>query len=111
MKVYTPEEITEAYEKLIWAQGLVDFVLHAGFDLSPEMKTDNEGALISIFSIIQDYLPKAVRVMEDLDMGSEEQFSALWKKAKRRMKNETEALFFNAGTRKGPGRKHKIYRL
>jgi len=36
---YTPEEITEAYEKLIWVQGLVDFVLHAGFD---KEKKENE---------------------------------------------------------------------
>jgi len=80
---YTPEEITDAYKKLIWVQGLVDFVLHAGFDVKEERAAELEGSLISIFSIIQEYLKEAEEVMDFLDMGSEWKFAALWKKEKK----------------------------
>jgi hypothetical protein len=80
---YTPEEIGDAYGKLIWAQGLVDFVLNAGFDLRPERQAENEGSLLSIFNIIQDYLKAASEIMFDLDAGYESRFTGLWKKAKK----------------------------
>ena len=80
---YTPEEITDAYSKLIWAQGLVDFVLLAGFDLSEEIRARNEGSLISIFSILQDYLKGAEAIMDDLDNGYKQVFTKIWKEEKK----------------------------
>jgi hypothetical protein len=77
---YTKEEVSEAYGKLIWAQGLIDFVLHAGFDLDSGNTAKQEGSLISIFSILQNYLKKASEIMDNLDMGYEDKFSAIWKK-------------------------------
>jgi len=82
-KSFTPEEIAEAYEKLIWVQGLVDFVLHAGFDVQAKREAELEGSLISIFSIIKEYLEKVENVMVSLDDGSEWKFSAIWKKEKK----------------------------
>jgi len=67
---YTKKEITDAYSKLIWAQGLIDFVI----------KAETEGSLISIFSILKDYLKSAQEVMDDLEMGRGDKFSSLWKK-------------------------------
>jgi hypothetical protein len=80
--MYTKEEVSEAYGKLIWAQGLVDFVLHAGFDLSEDNRVKNEGSLISIFSILQDYLEKAESIMCDLDSGNGDRFTAIFEKKK-----------------------------
>jgi len=80
---YTPEEITNAYSKLIYAQGLVDFVLRAGFDLREETKAETEGSLISIFSILEDYLGSAKEVMGDLEMGYKNKFASLWKEEKK----------------------------
>jgi hypothetical protein len=76
---YTKEDITEAYEKLIWAQGLIWFVLREGFTLPSDM-AETEGSLISIFSILDDYLKKAAEVFEELEHGNEEKFIQLWEK-------------------------------
>ena len=65
---YTAKEITEAYEHFIWAQGIIDFVLHAGFDLKSD-QVKMEGSLISIFSILDDYLKPTKSIMDNLDMG------------------------------------------
>ena len=65
---YTDQEMTEAYCHLIWAQGLIDFVLRAGFDLTSD-PVETEGSLISIFSILQDYLKPTESIMDNLDMG------------------------------------------
>ena len=69
IKEYSEHEITDAYCRLIWAQGLVDFVLHAGFDFRPGNEAEMEGSFISIFSILQDYLKGAETIMSDLDSG------------------------------------------
>jgi hypothetical protein len=74
---YTKEDITEAYEKMIWAQGLIWFVLREGFTLPPGL-AETEGSLISIFSILDDYLKKASEVLEKLEHGREEEFIQLW---------------------------------
>ena len=66
---YTEQEISEAYTHLIWAQGLVDFVIRSGFNLNPEHKAETEGSLISIFEILRDYLKGAETIMSDLDSG------------------------------------------
>jgi hypothetical protein len=76
---YTKEDVAEAYEKLIWAQGLIWFVLREGFTLSSGL-AETEGSLISIFSILDDYLKKAAEVLEELEHGNEEEFIQLWKK-------------------------------
>jgi hypothetical protein len=78
--MHTKEEVSEAYSKLIWAQGLVDFVLTAGFDLSEDKRAENEGSLISIFQILKDYLGKSEDIMGDLDNGYGDKFAAIWKK-------------------------------
>jgi len=80
---YTPEEIADAYSKLIWARGLVDFVLHAGFNLREENSAEIEGSLISIFSILQDYLKGAEAIMDDLDNGYKQVFTKIWKEEKK----------------------------
>ena len=80
MEAYTRGYIGDAYGKLIWAQGLVDFVLHAGFDIDAGREAEIEGSLLSIFNIIQDYIKDAVEVMTDLDAGYEHRFKKLWKK-------------------------------
>jgi len=85
---YTKEEITDAYSKLIYAQGLVDFVLRAGFNLREETKAETEGSLIAIFSIIQEYLKKVADVMDFLNMGSEWKFASLWKKEEKEENEE-----------------------
>ena len=69
---YTPEMVNEAYAKLIWALGLMDYVLQAGIELSA-------GSTISIFSILQDNLKGADEILDSLNNGREEVFSALWK--------------------------------
>jgi hypothetical protein len=78
--MYTKEEVSEAYSKLIWAQGLVDFVLNAGFDLSEDKRAENEGSLISIFQILKDYLGKSENIMGDLDNGYGDRFTAIFAK-------------------------------
>jgi hypothetical protein len=80
-KPYTPEEITQAYQKLINVQGLVDFVLSACIRIDAEREAEIEGSLTGIFSIIQDNLKEASGIMDRLDMGYEWPFAALWKKA------------------------------
>ena len=87
MQVYTQEEISEAYGNLIYAQGLINFVLRAGFNLNPECKAEIEGSLISIFSILEDYLKKAEEIMFDLTSGTNTVFP---QSGKRRMKNDRE---------------------
>ena len=69
MREYTEQEITNAYEHLIWAQGLIDFVLKAGFDLNHGDEAEMEGSLISIFSILQEYLKPAETILTVLDEG------------------------------------------
>jgi hypothetical protein len=86
---YTKEEITEAYEKLIWAQGLIDFVLKGGFSFPPDM-AKTEGSFISIFSILDDYLKKGAEVLDDLEFGQEEKFAQLWKQEAPEEKGGTE---------------------
>ena len=66
---YTDQEISSAYEHLIWAQGLIDFVLKAGFDLDQGNPAEMEGSLISIFSILKEYLKPTESIMDNLDMG------------------------------------------
>jgi len=80
---YTPERIADAYSKLIWAQGLVDFVLSAGFDLREENSAENEGSLIAIFSILKDYLGGSEEIMCDLDSGYKDVFTKIWKEEKK----------------------------
>ena len=79
MEAHTPEEVTEAYEKLLWAQGLVDFALRSGFDMREEVRAETEGSLISIFSILQDYLKRPEEILFDLDNGKEQAFIKIWK--------------------------------
>jgi hypothetical protein len=69
IKEYSEQEITDAYSRLIWAQGLVDFVLRAGFDLRPGHEGETDGSLTAIFSILRDYLEPAESVMSYLDTG------------------------------------------
>jgi hypothetical protein len=80
MTMYTQREVEDAYEKLVCAQGLVDFVQRAGFDLNVEKKAEIEGALLSIFAILDDYLKKASEIMDDLQCGYADAFQAIWKK-------------------------------
>ena len=47
---YTDKEMTDAYSRLLWAQGLIDFVLRAGFDLTSD-PAETEGSLISSLSL------------------------------------------------------------
>jgi hypothetical protein len=68
IKEYTDKEISDAYEHLIWAQGLIDFVLRAGFDLESN-PVETEGSLISIFSILEEYLKPAEHILYVLDTG------------------------------------------
>ena len=82
MKPYAKEEVGTAYEKLIYAQGLIDFVLHAGFDLREELKAKNEGSLISIFSILQEYLKPIEPIMCELECGNRDYFTEIWEKPK-----------------------------
>ena len=65
---YTGEEMQAAYSRLLWAQGLIDFVLREGFDLTSD-PVETEGSLTSIFSILNDYLKPATDIMSNLDMG------------------------------------------
>jgi hypothetical protein len=76
---YTPEQVADAYAKLIYAQGLVDFVLRSGFDLRQENRAENEGSLISIFSILKDYLGASGEIMCDLESGYKDVFTKIWK--------------------------------
>jgi hypothetical protein len=69
----TKKEVSNAYEKLIWAQGLVGYVRRMGEELE-------EAESISIFSILEDYLHPASEVMDLLDMGYKERFALLWNK-------------------------------
>ena len=68
IKEYTTKEVTNAYEHLIWAQGLIDFVLRAGFDLTSD-PVETEGSLLSIFSILEEYLHPTEIIMSNLDSG------------------------------------------
>jgi hypothetical protein len=65
---YKSEEITTAYAHLIWAQGLIDFVLRAGFDVRSN-PVETENSLVSIFSILNEYLKPTEDIMCELDMG------------------------------------------
>jgi hypothetical protein len=76
---YTKKDIDEAYEKLIWDQGLIWFVLQKGFSFPPDM-AKTEGSFISIFSILDDYLKKGAEVLEDLDYGYEGKFVQIWER-------------------------------
>jgi hypothetical protein len=69
----TKEEVSNGYEKLLWAQGLVQYVRRMGAELE-------EAESISIFAILEDYLCPAVGIMDLLDMGSKKHFTALWDK-------------------------------
>jgi hypothetical protein len=57
---FTKEETGKAYENLIWAQGLVDYVLRTGAILE-------EAESISIFSILEKLLKAVEPVMEKLE--------------------------------------------
>ena len=71
--MHTREEIGEAYTKLIWAQGLINFVLRAGFNIREDTdKGKLEGSLLSIFSILKDYLEPAEPILYALDSGQKE---------------------------------------
>jgi hypothetical protein len=61
---FTKEEAGKAYENLIWAQGLVDYVLRTGAILK-------EGESISVFSIIDKLLKGVEPVMEKLEYDCE----------------------------------------
>jgi hypothetical protein len=51
MDVYTKEEITDAYSKLIWAQGLVDFILLSGLPMGHENKAVLEGGYYQFLTL------------------------------------------------------------
>jgi hypothetical protein len=76
---YTKKDIDEAYEKIIWAQGLIDFILRSGFNLNHKNLEKTEGSLTSIFSILDDCLEKGSEVLEGLDYGNEDKFVQIWK--------------------------------
>ena len=80
--MFTKEEISKGYESLIWAQGLIDFVLRAGIDIDAERTAETEGSLISIFYILKNNLKDVEPIMGDLDMGYKDRFSAIWKNEK-----------------------------
>ena len=65
---YTREELKTAYSRFLWAQGLIEFVLRAGFDLTSN-PAEMEGSLISIFSILNEYIKPAQSILDDLDIG------------------------------------------
>ena len=65
---YTKEELNIAYSRFLWAQGLIDFVLRAGFDLTSD-PVETAGSLTSIFSILNEYMKPAQSVLDNLDMG------------------------------------------
>jgi len=55
---YTKKEITDAYSKLIYAQGLVDFVVRAGFNLREETKQVNlPEPIYNHFSGVSGWIP------------------------------------------------------
>ena len=67
---YTPADILKAYTQLTHAQELAEFVI----------QTDAmDGSAIAIFSIINDYMDLASSILDDLNMGYGDKFSALWK--------------------------------
>jgi hypothetical protein len=69
----TKEEVGNAYEKLIWAQGLIQYIRRMGEELE-------EAEAISIFAILEDYLCPASEIMDLLDTGFKKYFEALWDK-------------------------------
>ena len=76
---YTREQISTAYERLIWTQGLIDFCLRAGFNIRNDTIPEMEGSLISIFRIMKDYLEGTDDILGDLDMGAKERFTDVFK--------------------------------
>ena len=84
--MYTREEVEEAYDKLIYAQGLISFARRADFNMNKGYETEEEhkaeiaGALISIFAILGDYLEKASKILDSLQCGYEDEFRAIWNK-------------------------------
>ena len=65
---YSKEEISEAYESLIWTQGLIDFALLSGFNIREATSSDMEGSLIAMFHIMKKNLAIVERVLDDLDI-------------------------------------------
>jgi hypothetical protein len=61
---FTKEEAGKAYENLIWAQGLIDYVLRMGARLK-------EAESISIFYILEKLLKGIEPVMEELEYNCE----------------------------------------
>lgn len=56
MKI-SKEEISEAYSNLVWAQGLIDYVL----------QTDNDGTVLSIFNILAKMLKGTENILYELE--------------------------------------------
>jgi hypothetical protein len=65
---YTNKEMQTAYSRLLYAEGLIDFVLGTDLNLNSD-QAEMEGSLTSIFSILKDYLSPAMDIMANLDMG------------------------------------------
>jgi hypothetical protein len=61
---FTKEETGKAYENLIWAQGLVGYVLRTGANLE-------EAESLSVFSILEKLLKGVEPVMEKLEYDCE----------------------------------------
>jgi hypothetical protein len=74
-KPFTKEEIGRAYQNLLWAQGLIDYVLRMGADME-------EAESISIFYILEMLIKDAPDIMQKLDDGFMEYFSLLGKEDK-----------------------------
>ena len=72
---FTKEEITDAYLKLLWVQGLIDFVLC--LNICVNIEDDRTAGFISMFNILQDYIKPAAGVLDNLDTYYEDKFSAL----------------------------------
>jgi hypothetical protein len=78
--LFTKEETGKAYENLIWAQGLVNYVLRTGANLK-------EGESISIFSILEKLLEGVEPVMEDLEYAPKDCFLLLQEEEKSKNEN------------------------
>lgn len=72
---FTKEEITDAYLKLLWVQGLIDFVL--SLNICVDIEDNKTAGFIAMFNILQDYIKPAAGVLDYLDTYYEDKFSAL----------------------------------
>jgi hypothetical protein len=59
-ETFTKEDIEKAEENLLWAQGLISYVLRTGADLE-------EGESVSVFYILEMLLKDAADIMNPLN--------------------------------------------